>query len=108
MRERRADHHALGEYARACVLAGRLEPPGAARAAHFERALSVLGPALPASRDWQVLDPAVQALVLLGRPAEAAPFAARLRAAGYRPRDPFAASALEAALQTSPSPQPRN
>jgi tetratricopeptide (TPR) repeat protein len=97
IKESRANHRTVGEFAQCCLLAGRLaqargQPAEAAR--HWQRALEVLTPRLPGSRDWRLLDPAAQSLVLLGRPDEARPWIEQLRRSGYHPLDPRAAETL--------------
>ncbi len=104
--EARADSRSTGEFALACVLAGRIaqaagDDRGARR--HWERTLGALKPRLDQSNDWRLLDPAVQALSLLDRVDEAHPLAERLRRFGYRALDPFAASVLDAAIVQSSS-----
>jgi hypothetical protein len=64
---------------------------------HGQLALALLVPRLAQTNDWRLLDPAAQAFVFLGRPAEAQPLVARLRGFGYHALDPLAASILEAA-----------
>lgn len=90
----------IGTLARAHLLAGRLarmrnEPDVAQQ--HGQLALALLVPRLAQTNDWRLLDPAAQAFVFLGRPAEAQPLVARLRGFGYHALDPLAASILEAA-----------
>jgi len=73
---------------------------------HCARVLELLGPAaLAHSRNWRLLDPALQALTLLGRSADALSLAEKLKQFGYRPIDPFPASLLEAVPDPS-SPNP--
>ena len=95
----------VGELAQSCVLAGRValadDQPDVARR-HWMRALEVLAPRLANSNDWRFLDPAAQALVLLGKTDEARPLIERLQRFGYHPIDPLAASILDlASLQVS-------
>jgi hypothetical protein len=109
VRENRADRLVRSELAQACLAAGRLAQADTASAAAapglFAQALAAVEPRLAGTADWRVLDPAAQALVLLGRPAEAQPLLDRLRALGYRSLDPFAGSILElASTQDSPPP----
>jgi hypothetical protein len=59
--------------------------------------LSLVEPWIPASNDWRVLDPASEALLLLGRFDEAQSVKQRLHRLGYSSRDPFAAPVLAAA-----------
>ena len=94
----RATNFTVGELARAHLLAARLagernEPDVALR--HARRAVDVLAPRLAQTNDWRLLDPAAQALTLVGRAAEARPLVERLRRFGYRSLDPLAASVLE-------------
>jgi serine/threonine-protein kinase len=89
------ENRMLGEYARACVVGGRIAAANgdAASARHqWLQALDVLGPRLDRSNDWRLLDPAAQALVLLGRTDEAKPLIERLRRFGYHSFDPLAQS----------------
>ena len=91
---------AIFGFAQSCILAGRIAlaqaQPDVARR-HWNRALEVLAPRLADSNDWRFLDPAAQALVLLGKTEEARPLIERLHRFGYHPIDPLAASVLEAA-----------
>ncbi|HVT73957.1 MAG TPA: hypothetical protein VHD61_12545, partial [Lacunisphaera sp.] len=87
------DERALAELAQSCVLAGRIatgEGRDDEARRHWQRAIELLAPRLPGSRDWRLLDPAVQALNLLGRGDEARPLVEQLRKSGYHPLDPFA------------------
>ena len=105
--EGRADNRAVGEYALACILAGRSAQASAQpdiAQAHWQRVLTLLAPKLAESNNWRVLDPAAQALVLLDRAAEARPLIERLRRFGYQPTDPLARTTLALA----PSPQSVN
>ncbi|MBI2510427.1 MAG: serine/threonine protein kinase [Opitutae bacterium] len=86
-----------GEFARACLLNGRIEE----RAGHTEisrrswlQVVTMFETRATSSRDWRVLDPLAQALVLLGREDSARPLVATLKRCGYRPIDPDAASTL--------------
>jgi len=101
--EGRADNKAIGEFAQSCILAGRIAlaqgRPEVARS-HWTRALEAVAPHLADSNDWRFLDPAAQALVLLGRADEAEPLIARLRHFGYHPLDPLAVPILDAAIPT--------
>jgi len=54
-----------------------------------------------------VLDPAAQALVLLGKTTEARPLIERLRRFGYHPLDPLAASILDTPDPTGSSTKPQ-
>jgi serine/threonine-protein kinase len=105
VRERRADDKALHELAQSCILAGRIaasqEQPEIARQ-YWNRVLDVLAPYFPSSNNWRFLDPAAQALALLGRNEEARPLIARLHGFGYHPLDPLAASTLDNASPVSP------
>lgn len=96
--EARADLAMLGEFAQSRVLAGRIATtlgnPDAARA-HWKAAVEMVRTAVADSRDWRLLDPVAQALLLLGEDAEARMFIGRLREIGYEPIDPLAASTLD-------------
>ena len=97
------------QLARSRLLAGRIaEAAGRHDPArrHWLRALEVLGADLDRVNDWRLLDPAMQALSLLGRTAEAQSLAERLRRFGYHSTDPFAAALLAAASKTESSVQP--
>ncbi len=88
------DERSLAELAQSCVLAGRVAAAagrGDDARRDWQRALVLLSPHLPGSRDWRLLDPAAQALNLLGRDAEAQPLIEQLRRSGYHTLDPFAA-----------------
>jgi len=98
LKEDRVTPLALGELARAHLLAGRLaedrnEPDTAQR--HFQRAAEVLVPRLTQTNDWRLLDPAAQAFARTGRAAEARRLVDRLRGFGYHSLDPLAVSVLE-------------
>jgi tetratricopeptide (TPR) repeat protein len=92
----------FGEYAQACILAGRIAfaraDPDLARR-DWNRALKVLGPAPENSNNWRLLDPAAQALALLGRAGDARPLIERLRRFGYHSIDPLADSILDSASE---------
>ncbi|PTX90638.1 serine/threonine-protein kinase [Opitutus sp. ER46] len=95
--QQRANTRILAEAAQSHLLAGRIaaavgDRDGARR--HWERVLAVLESRLDASRDGRVLDPAAQALVLLGRTPEARPLLSRLRETGYHSTDPLAEPTL--------------
>ena len=97
----RADRKIIGEFAQSCLLAGRVAlAAGRVDAAtrHWERALAVLGPRFANSKDWLFLDPAAQALVLLGRRDEARSLCERLQRYGYHSPDPLAASLLDSVV----------
>ncbi|MCF3649596.1 serine/threonine-protein kinase [Synoicihabitans lomoniglobus] len=103
----RANNRTKGEFARSLILAGRIASArGQIREAHTQwiRALDVLKPQLSGSNDWRLLDPAAQALVLLGRTEEARPFTDRLQRFGYHALDPSAAATLNAASSSVRSP----
>jgi tRNA A-37 threonylcarbamoyl transferase component Bud32 len=88
--EGRADNAALGEAAQARILAGRLAAASGqldAARAHWQLVVESLTPRLAATRDWRLLDPAAQALLLLGRRDEAEPLALQLRRFSYHPAD---------------------
>lgn len=57
----------------------------------------MLAPRVADSNDWRFLDPAAQALMLLGKTDEARPLIERLQRFGYHPLDPLAASTLDLA-----------
>jgi len=86
-----------GEFARACVLEGRIEAdagrPERARACWLT-VLSLLERRAANSRDWRVLDPLAQAMILLSREDSAQPLIETLKRCGYQPIDPDAASTL--------------
>ena len=91
------DNHVLWEFAQACLLAGRLaaaknQSDTAQR--QWARALEALAPRREQTNDWQILDPAAQALVLSGKTAEARPLIERLQRFGYHSGDPLAAPIL--------------
>jgi tetratricopeptide (TPR) repeat protein len=100
IKEARVDNGMIGEFAQSCILAGRIAlaqgQPDAARR-HWNRALEVLAPRLAGSNDWRFLDPAAQALVLLGKTEEARPLIEQLQRFGYHSLDPLAASILDGA-----------
>lgn len=92
------------DIARAHLLAGRaadLRGRHEDAQDHWRRVLSLVEPWIRASNDWRVLDPASEALLLLGRFDEAQSVKQRLHRLGYSSRDPFAAPVLAAA--SSPS-----
>ena len=97
----RVTNLAVGELARAHLLAGQLaaarNEPAVARQ-HRQRARDVVAPRLAGSNDWRLLDPAAQAFSQLGETTAAGALVSRLRAFGYRPLDPLSASTLEAVL----------
>jgi hypothetical protein len=102
----RADNPAMGEYAFACILAGRIARDSVqfdTAQAHWRRVLTLVAPKLPESKNWRVLDPAAQALVLLNRAAEARPLIERLRGIGYQSTDPLARATLALAPSANPS-----
>lgn len=99
VRNTRADDLTLGEFAQSYLLAGRLEEAagnGNTAREDWEKALAVLTPRLDDTHHWRLLDPAAQALALLGRTDEARPLIERLQRFGYRSLDPLAASTLDA------------
>ena len=98
LKDDRVSPLALGELARAHLLAGRLaedrnESDTAQR--HFQRAAEVLAPRLTQTNDWRLLDPAAQVFARTGRAEAARRLAERLRGFGYHSLDPLAASVLE-------------
>jgi len=98
IKEARADSWVIGEFAQANILAGRIAVQREVAQRHWLRALEVLTPRLPGSNDWRFLDPAAQALVLLGRTDDARPLIERLQRFGYHSSDPLAAAILDAAF----------
>ncbi len=99
VRDRRADNRAVNEYAQACLLAGRIAQAQGRAAAALERwksVLELLTPRLAHSRDWRLLDPAAQALLLTGDRERALPLIEQLHRAGYLSVDPLAAPLLGA------------
>ncbi len=98
LKQSKTDQIALTELSQALILAGRIaadnkQPDVAKR--HWLRAVDILTPQLAGSRDWRVLDPAAQALSLLGRADEARPLIERLKQFGYHTTDPLAAPILD-------------
>ena len=102
----RADDWVTCEFADSNILAGRIAfsagQPDLARR-YWHRALEVLTPRATNSNDWRFLDPAAQALALLGQHDEARPLIERLHRFGYHPLDPLAASILDAAAPPVPA-----
>lgn len=91
-REAWADDNALGEYAQACMIAGRI----AGTAGQSDEAgrlwrgvIELLGSRVARSNYWRLLDPAARALVGLGRAAESQALIDRLTKLGYRPLEPW-------------------
>jgi len=105
-RENRLDRAGVWELAQARLTAGRIAASDTAAArVQWTHVLDLIGPRLAGASDWRILEPAAQALVLLGRPAEAQPLLEQLRRFGYRSLDPFAGSILDlASTQVSPRP----
>lgn len=87
-----------GEFARACLREGRLEVGnGNAKRARecWQTVIALLDSRAQGSRDWRIIDPLAQALILLGREDSALPLIETLKRCGYRPIDPDAASTLQ-------------
>jgi tetratricopeptide (TPR) repeat protein len=97
----RANDWVAWEFAQSQLLAGRIAVQRGDRNValrHWERVVEALGTRATHSNDWRLLDPAAQALTLLGRAEEARPLVERLQRFGYHALDPLAASLLDAAL----------
>ncbi len=97
----RANDWVAWEFAQSQLLAGRIAAQRGDRNVaqrHWERVVEFVGPRAANSHDWRLLDPAAQALTLLGRAEEARPLVERLQRFGYHALDPLAASLLDAAL----------
>jgi serine/threonine protein kinase/tetratricopeptide (TPR) repeat protein len=91
----RADRNAIAELAQINVLAGRIASAlddSSTAHTHWQAALDLTLPELPASRDWRFLDPAAQAYSLLGDSAAARPIIDRLNQLNFHSLDPLAAS----------------
>ncbi len=105
----RADDKVRGEFAQTHLLAGRIAAAHAKSEIardHWQNLLTELAPRLPTSHDWRFLDPAAQALLLLGRPDDARPLIERLKHSEYHPIDSAAASLLDASRHVSPNQNP--
>ena len=107
-KESRADNYAIGEFAQSCILAGRIATDegnveNAQR--HWLRAVEILAPHLKGTNDWRFLDPAAQALTLLGRTDEARPLVEKLKRFGYHSVDPLAAPILDVVVLPANSTQ---
>ncbi|HWA85949.1 MAG TPA: hypothetical protein VG710_06995, partial [Opitutus sp.] len=101
-----ADGFAENELAQSIILAGRIaadhnEADVAKR--HWLHALETLSPRLDHTHDWRFLDPAAQALTLLGRVEEARPLVERLKHFGYHTADPLAAPILDVVVLSANS-----
>lgn len=100
LRDFRDEDWARVEFAQTLLLAGRIaaqagDPTMAS--AHWTRAHATVASSLENyPHDWRFLNPAAQALTLLGRLDEAAPLRERLKKFRYHSTDPLAASILEA------------
>jgi serine/threonine protein kinase/tetratricopeptide (TPR) repeat protein len=108
IQESRADNWTITEFAQACILAGRIHfAAGRTDEArrYWEKAVETLLPRVKNSNDWRFLDPAAQALVLLGKSGEARPLIEKLQHFGYRAVDPLAASTLATAFSSDSSQQ---
>jgi len=105
-----ADRTVLWDLSQSLILAGRIAA-NSANANYAERfwvaAIKVFPPHLEGSHDWRLLDPAAQALTLLGRHEEARPLIAQLKRFGYHTTDPLAAPILDVVqLPAQPTQQP--
>lgn len=92
------DIPSLWTLGQARLLAGRLalaDAQSAAARQHWQHIVTTLTPHAADSDQWRLLDPLAQAHLLLGDPTAAAPYLARLRALGYHPIDPEAATLLK-------------
>jgi tetratricopeptide (TPR) repeat protein len=88
----RATRVDVAECAQACLVAGEAAAKAGNTALaqqHWQRAGELLGPRLPGSRDWRLLDPAARAAAALGRIDEARSIVALLDRLGYIPLDPW-------------------
>ncbi|MCF3650534.1 serine/threonine-protein kinase [Synoicihabitans lomoniglobus] len=107
----RANSWAVGEFAQAQLLAGRIAHASgddAKARQHWQEAIGILGSRWENSHDWRFLDPAAQALVLTGETARARPLLERLARFGYHATDPLAASTLDIVSPpqgTNPNPR---
>jgi len=109
IKESRADNRTIFEYGQAHILAGRIaSAQGQAEEAtrHWNDAVEILLTRAKNSNDWRFLDPAAQALSLLGRYDDARSFTEKLQHFGYRAVDPLAAATLDVVL-TPDSSQPK-
>jgi serine/threonine-protein kinase len=101
----------LGEYARACVVAGEIAGTtgdAAEASRYWRRAGEILAPYLKETRDWRLLDPAARAAAWLGQTTEAHAIIARLNSLGYVPPDPWPDSDRPPApMNSNPQPQPK-
>ena len=92
-----SDNRILWEFAQCYLLSGRIEAaqdqPDAAQH-QWARVLETLAPHWARTNDWQILDPAAQALILSGKIAEARPLVERLQRFGYHSVDPLAVPVL--------------
>lgn len=89
----RADFRVLAETAQLALLAGRIAAArGESESAQvsWRRVLEIIPGRADRSNDWRLLDPAAQALALLGRADEAGPLVVRLQYFGYHSLDPLA------------------
>jgi serine/threonine protein kinase/tetratricopeptide (TPR) repeat protein len=86
-----------GEFARACLLQGRLEErlgnPEQAKQCWLQ-VVTLLEKRVVASRDWRVLDPLAEAFLRLGREDSAGSLLQTLKRCGYQPMDFEAALTL--------------
>ena len=78
----------LGDYVRACVIAGLIarrngDEAGALR--HWQTGWEVVQPRLPGSKNWKLLDPGARVLAALGRREESRAIIERLTRLGYQP-----------------------
>ena len=92
----RADDRVVGELAESYLCAGKIaQARGAHEEArlHWQRALDTLSSRLATSEDWRLLEPAARAQAMLGMSAQSHALIGRLQAHGYRPLEPWPASA---------------
>ncbi|HVU22657.1 MAG TPA: protein kinase [Opitutus sp.] len=104
-----SDDATLSEFALSSILAGRIaaaQHATDAAIAHWREAVTVVSPHLDDTHDWRFLDPATQALTLLGRTDEARPLVERLKHFGYHTADPLAAPILDVVVSTANSTKP--
>jgi hypothetical protein len=90
--QNRVNDNSLGDYASACVVAGmiaRRSGDTAAAQRHWQSAVDAVQMRGRETTHWRLLDPAVRALVLLGRTEESRALVERLRRLGYQPLEPW-------------------
>lgn len=88
----RANEAYLGDYIKACVVAGLIarrngDESGALR--RWQTAITAAQPHLGASRYWRLLDPVARALALLGKTPDSQKLIAQLSGLGYQPLAPW-------------------